>query len=123
MITNSCTAQIEDVVVTIPLSRVVKTANITVSYGSCLYDDAAKVARWNVGKLSRDKTPQLNGVIILQPNTIPEESPPIQVDWKVPMASVSGLAVASLQLTNERYRPYKGVRALTKSGKYQIRVS
>lgn len=24
------------------------------------------------------------------------------------MASVSGLAVASLQLLNERYRPYKG---------------
>lgn len=27
---------------------------------------------------------------------------------KVPMASVSGLAVASLQLLNEKYRPYKG---------------
>lgn len=27
---------------------------------------------------------------------------------QVPMASVSGLAVASLQLLNERYRPYKG---------------
>ena len=28
------------------------------------------------------------------------------------MASVSGLAVASLQLTNEKYRPYKGTREI-----------
>jgi AP-3 complex subunit mu len=41
--------------------------------------------------------------------------------WKVPMASLSGLAVASLVLTNERYKPYKGVRAIAKSGKFQIR--
>jgi len=53
----------------------------------------------------------------------PEESPPIHLDWKAPMSSVSGLAVASLQLTNERYRPYKGVRALTKSGRFQVRIN
>jgi AP-3 complex subunit mu len=41
--------------------------------------------------------------------------------WKVPMASVSGLSVAALQLTNESYKPYKGVRTLTQSGNFQIR--
>jgi AP-3 complex subunit mu len=52
-----------------------------------------------------------------------EEALPVQMHWKVPMASVSGLAVSGLQLTNERYKPYKGVRTLTKSGKFQIRAS
>jgi hypothetical protein len=49
----------------------------------------------------------------------PEDSPPIQLDWKVPAASVSGLAVASLQLTNERYRPYKG-EAWTQSDQTRV---
>lgn len=48
-------------------------------------------------------------------------APVIEMHWKVPMASVSGLAVSSLQLTNERYKPYKGVRAISKSGKFLIR--
>jgi AP-3 complex subunit mu len=38
------------------------------------------------------------------------------------MTSVSGLSVASLQLTSERYKPYKGVRTIAKSGKFQIRT-
>lgn len=48
-------------------------------------------------------------------------APVIEVHWRVPMASVSGLAVASLQMTNERYKPYKGVRTVAKSGKFVVR--
>jgi AP-3 complex subunit mu len=82
-----------------------------------------------VGKLVENKYPQLTGTIILQqnagglngPGNGTEEAPPIQMNWKVSTASVSGLAIQSLQLTNERYKPYKGVRAIAKSGKFQIR--
>ncbi len=88
-----------------------------------------QVAKWSVGKLTTDRYPQLNGTILLQP--LPNNSaggynesnvaPVIEMDWKVPMASVSGLAVGSLQMTNERYKPYKGVRTVARSGKFQIR--
>ena len=44
------------------------------------------------------------------------------MNWKVPMSSVSGLAISSLHLTNEKYKPYKGVRTIAKSGKFQIRT-
>ena len=82
-----------------------------------------------MGKLVENKYPQLTGTIILQPNAGglngsgngTEEAPPIQMNWKVSTASVSGLAIQSLQLTNERYKPYKGVRTIAKSGKFQIR--
>lgn len=114
---------VEDVVVVIPFSRSVRTANLTVSTGTFLYDEATKVAKWTIGKLAKDKTPQLNGTIVLQPNSNAEEMPPIQMQWRVPMATVSGIGISSLQLTNERYRPYKGVRVITKSGKFQIRTS
>ena len=113
---------IEEVSISIPFSRSVRTANLTVTAGSVLFDESSKVARWTIGKLASDKMPQLSGTILLQPNSTSEEAPPIEVQWKVPMASVSGLTVATLQLTNERYKPYKGVRTIAKSGKFQIRT-
>ncbi|GAB5037654.1 p-3 complex subunit [Nannochloropsis oceanica] len=113
----------EDVVVVVPLPKAVKTTNLQANVGTVLYDEASKVVKWTIGKMScRERNPQLSGSMVLA-GARPEESPPIQVDWKVPMASVSGLAVLSLQLLNERYRPYKGVRTITKSGRFQVRSS
>lgn len=114
---------VEDVVVVIPFSKSVRTANLNVSTGTCLFDEATKIAKWTIGKLVKDRTPQLNGTFLLQSQSIAEEAPPIQLHFKVPMATISGIAIASLLLTNERYRPYKGVRSMSKSGKYQIRLS
>lgn len=112
---------VEDVMLSIPFSRNVRTANLSVTIGTVLFDESTKVAKWTIGKLTSDKTPQLSGTIMLQSNSRTDEAPPIQMNWKVPMASVSGLAVASLEITNERYKPYKGVRTIAKSGKFQIR--
>lgn len=41
-----------------------------------------QVAKWTVGKMGRDRNPQLTGSIVLA-GPRPEESPPLQVDWKV----------------------------------------
>lgn len=155
---------LEDVVVIIPFSKFLRTANLKVSTGTVLFDEASKVAKWNVGKLSGDKYPSLNGTLLLvpyNPNAVAASTsmssttntsghttlashlssnsnsgsgsnsnytevliaPVIEIQWKVPMASISGLAVSSLQLTNERYKPYKGVRTVAKSGKFLIRSS
>jgi AP-3 complex subunit mu len=113
---------VEEVALVIPFSKNVRTANLTVSVGAILFDESTKIAKWTIGKLAADKTPTLNGTILLIPNSVSEEAPPIQMNWKVPMASVSGLAIASLHLTNEKYKPYKGVRTIAKSGKFQIRT-
>eukprot|EP00934_Nitzschia_sp_Nitz4_P004542 Nitzschia sp. Nitz4//scaffold178_size73299//63074//64573//NITZ4_005719-RA/size73299-processed-gene-0.17-mRNA-1//1//CDS//3329539182//4532//frame0 len=50
-------------------------------------------------------------------------SPNLSLHWKIPLTSVSGLSVSSLSLAGESYRPYKGVRNITKSGLYQVRYS
>ena len=81
------------------------------------------MARWNIGKLTADKNAQLTGTILLQNNSVTEEAPPIELNWKVPMASFSGVAVSSLQLLNEDYKPYKGVRIIAKSGRFHIRTN
>ena len=91
--------------------------------GTVLYDEAKKIARWTIGTLVANPTkiPLLTGTMVIKGPV--EEPRPIQVTWKVPAASVSGIKVASLQLSNERYRPYKGVRVITRSGRYQVRVA
>jgi AP-3 complex subunit mu len=49
-------------------------------------------------------------------------SPPnIGLGWKIPLASVSGIAVSGLSVMGESYRPYKGVRNITQAGIFQIR--
>ena len=49
------------------------------------------------------------------------EQPPLLVSWKILLASVSGLNVSGLSVTGESYKPYKGVRNITRSGTFQIR--
>lgn len=135
----------------------------------CVFVDFYRqVAKWNLGKLFKDKSATMTGTMSIQ-GPKPEESPPVQISWKVwycswltlisyrydalvsgtsfcaasgypesmtdpslslftpllqvPMASVSGLSITSLQVFNEKYRPYKGVRTMTKSGKnFQVRT-
>ena len=51
-------------------------------------------------------------------------SPPnVGISWKIPLASVSGIAVSGLSVMGETYRPYKGVRNITQAGIYQIRCT
>jgi AP-3 complex subunit mu len=112
---------VEDVILTIQLPRAVRTANLTSTSGTVLFDEATKLVKWTVGKIGPKNIPQLTGVLLLVSGEQPEESPPVQLSWKVPVASVSGLAIASLLLTNEKYKPYKGVRVLTR-GKVTART-
>ena len=114
----------EEVSVLIPFPKVVKTTNLSVNVGSVLYDEASKVAKWIIGNLDEKKRPQLTGTMSLDGNNKPPtENPPLSVAWKIPLASMSGLSVGGLSVTGERYRPYKGVRNIAKSGRFQVRCS
>jgi AP-3 complex subunit mu len=120
---------IEDVAVTIPLPKEVRTAQFQVSIGSIVYDEAGKIAKWTLGKMADDASTtraQLTANLKLNPQKLDDDdirSPNLSLHWKIPLASVSGLSVSGLSLTGEAYRPYKGVRNITKSGLYQVRYS
>jgi len=115
---------IEDIVVTLPFPKAIKTAMLTATVGTVVYDEHTKVATWTIGSLSsQTKSPQLSGKVVLGSGARIEESPPVSLAWKVPVASISGIAVASLTLSNETYKPYKGVRTITRSGRFQVRSS
>ena len=123
MTTKKGTVAIEDVALTIPFPKIVKTANLTVNMGFVVYDEASKVAKWMIGNLDEKKKPQLTGTMSLEGNKRPEENPPLNISWKIPLSSLSGLSVGGLNVTSESYRPYKGVRNIARSGRFQIRCS
>lgn len=116
--------QIEDVTVEVSFPKSVRTVDVNTEYGTCLFDEASKTVKWNVGKLGKKVlNPSLRGNIILhQSASVPDEKPIVVLGFKVPMSTVSGLNVETLLITNEKYKPYKGVRTMTKAGRFQIRT-
>lgn len=120
---------VEDVTIVIPFPKFVRTANLNVTVGQVIYDEAGKIAKWTVGKLDEKTRPQLNGSMVLEEDGEGTatasyelgEQPPLFVNWKILLSSVSGLNVSGLSVTGEHYKPYKGVRNITKSGTFQIR--
>ena len=114
---------VEDVAIVIPFPTIVKTANLSANMGVVVYDEAGKVAKWVIGKLDEKMRPQLTGTMTVDGTRRPEENPPLTVTWKIPLASVSGLSVSGLSISGERYKPYKGVRNITKSGRFQVRCN
>jgi len=153
---------VEDVTVTIPFSRDVRTtANLSTNVGTVLYDESGKVARWRVGTVDCRCRPILTGTMIIEKNSEGKncgigdstilstgvgegekrtgskkdresggrrrrngriiKQPPLGLTWKVQGSSWSGLSVGGLSLAGETYKPYKGVRNVVKSGRYQVR--
>ena len=113
----------EDIKVIVPFPKCVSTVSLSATTGNYVFDDITKVLEWTVGKVPKDKSPLINGTIAFPPDTkSPEESPTILVEWKIQGQSISGIKVDSLVVVNENYKPYKGVRSITKAGKFQIRT-
>jgi AP-3 complex subunit mu len=136
---------VEDVAIVIPLPKLTTrtTSGFTVNMGHVMYDEAGKVARWTLGKMDATKRATLSCSFTMEVvldndvddtnNDVPADqstpttdaassTPNVSIFWKVPLASVSGVSVSGLSVMRENYRPYKGVRNITKSGIFQVRV-
>jgi AP-3 complex subunit mu len=136
---SSIRMAVEDVAVTIPFPKEVRTASFQASQGTgVVFDEGGKVAKWTLGKMTDDATmprAQLTAILKLNPPKQRKDggddddgyggirAPNLSLHWKIPLASVSGLTVSGLSIAGENYRPYKGVRNVTKSGLYQVRYS
>ncbi|KAF2073954.1 hypothetical protein CYY_004741 [Polysphondylium violaceum] len=113
---------IEDVMVTIPFSKSVSTTNLTCNVGSYSMEEATKVCKWNIGKIPKERSPLLSGYVNLIPGQpAPESNPSLLVQFKITGFAISGLSIDVLTCS-EAYKPYKGVRAITKAGKFQVRA-
>ena len=89
---------------------------VSVERGACV---------WHIGRLPKDGTnPSLSGAFTLDAGGRParELAIPVSADFRVSGYAVSGLRVASLTLENEAYKPYKGVKMVTRAGRFQVRT-
>ncbi|KAI8647861.1 AP-3 complex subunit MU-1 [Parasitella parasitica] len=113
---------IEKIVLVLPMPKSTTSVNATCNYGQYMYDPVNKSIRWEIGKLSqRDRAPVLSGTFSTSESN-PEVGMSIGLEFQINMFSVSGLKVDSLRLFHEGYKPYKGVRSMTKAGKINIRT-
>ena len=119
--------QVEDISIHIPLPKGVQTADLEANVGKHLWDQGSKCCTWTVGKLNDAKvakSPNLTGKLRLtSKDAHPDAKEPILLKYKVPNSTISGLAVETLLLTNERYKPYKGVKTTVMAGKIQFRLA
>jgi len=85
-------------------------------------DQITKVCKWVIGKMPNDRTPELEGSLTLPADYVPDERPVLTAEFSVKMFSASGLKVDGLAIRNVKYKPFKGVRILTKAGRFEVRT-
>ena len=100
----------------------------------------SKLLSWDVGKIDASKLPNLRGSVNLITGATPEPTNPsirwiidcqsqlvnyfsiFSVQFAISQLAVSGLKVNRLDMYGEKYKPFKGVKYLTKAGRFQVRM-
>uniref|UniRef100_A0A8C7TKW1 AP-3 complex subunit mu-1 n=1 Tax=Oncorhynchus mykiss TaxID=8022 RepID=A0A8C7TKW1_ONCMY len=114
---------VEGVMVTVHLPKTILSINLTATQGSYTYDNGTKLLVWDIGKLNPQKLPNLRGSLSLQAGAPkPEENPSLNIDLNIQQLAISGLKVNRLDMFGEKYKPFKGVKYITKAGKFQVRT-
>lgn len=114
--------------ITIPFSAALGSSKFDLkpTFGKVTFDDAKKTCVWDIGRLPKENaSPHLEGKIHFATGAInPHECarPTIQVEWHCIGFLSSGLDVDSLTVSNVNYSPFKGVKTLSKGGRFEIRT-
>uniref|UniRef100_A0A8C7CE88 Adaptor related protein complex 3 subunit mu 2 n=2 Tax=Oncorhynchus TaxID=8016 RepID=A0A8C7CE88_ONCKI len=91
--------------------------------GTYTFDPVTKLLSWDVGKINPQKLPSLKGSMSLQAGASkPDENPTINIQFKIQQSALSGLKVNRLDMYGEKYKPFKGIKYMTKAGKFQVRT-
>lgn len=115
---------------------------LTPNQGKYSFDTVQKVLHWEVGRVDVAKLPNIRGTVrsdiaincvhsfhgdhfqvsVAAGSVTLETNPSINVQFNISQMAVSGLKVNRLDMYGEKYKPFKGVKYLTKAGKFQIRM-
>lgn len=72
-------------------------------------------------RLPKDKTPLLEGTVLFPAGFKPRYRPTLMVNFNAKSWNTSGLAVEGLNVTDVKYKPFRGVRTQTRAGKFHVR--
>lgn len=113
---------LEAVKMEIPMPKTVLNCTLTSTQGKYAFDPVSKILSWEVGKIDGQKLPNIRGSITLQSGAVVDSNPTISVGFTISQMAVSGLKVSRLDLFGEKYKPFKGVKYITKAGRFQVRA-
>ncbi|XP_021853446.1 AP-3 complex subunit mu [Spinacia oleracea] len=83
---------------------------------------ANKVCSWSIGGIPKDKAPSLTGTLKLEAGFEKlHVFPTFEAGFRIMGVALSGLKIDKLEVKNVTNRAYKGFRALTRAGEYQVR--
>jgi AP-3 complex subunit mu len=109
-----------------------RTSSVSISstFGKANYNDETNMLIWTLKGLKDRMTPSLTGRVVFKEEEKEKKkrkkrskvSLKALLRFKIQDATISGLHVDKLNLTNERYKPYKGVRSMVRAGTYEIRM-
>ncbi|XP_009401646.2 AP-3 complex subunit mu-like isoform X2 [Musa acuminata AAA Group] len=112
---------IDSITVQFQLPFCVASANLTSNHGT-VNILADKTCSWSIGQIPKDKSPSLSGNLVLVTGLDRLHVFPVfQVGFKIMGVALSGLQIHKLDIKNAPSQPYKGFRALTQAGEYEVR--
>ena len=77
---------------------------------------------WTIGQIPKDKAPALSGNLRLEEGLAQLHAlPTFQVKFGIMGVALSGLQIDKLDVKNTPNAPYKGFRAQSQAGKYEVR--
>lgn len=113
---------LDNVKLDICLPKSVSSCSLVVNQGKYTFDSVTKILQWDVGRIDVTKLPNIRGTMTTSGSTSSESNPCINVQFTISQLAVSGLKVNRLDMYGEKYKPFKGVKYLTKGGKFQVRM-
>lgn len=112
---------VDSITVQFQLPVCVASADLTSNHGT-VDILANKTCNWSIGRIPKDKSPSLSGNLVLDSGLDRLHVFPVfRVGFKIMGVALSGLQIDKLDIKNMPSRPYKGFRALTQAGKYEVR--
>nr|XP_040223157.1 AP-3 complex subunit mu-2 [Anopheles coluzzii] len=113
---------VEGVKLDICMPKAVTNCSLVVNQGKYTYDTVNKVLHWDIGRIDAAKLPNIRGTVSVAATNSTLETTIDRVHFTISQMAVSGLKVNRLDMYGEKYKPFKGVKYVTKAGKFQIRM-
>ncbi|XP_015637614.1 AP-3 complex subunit mu isoform X3 [Oryza sativa Japonica Group] len=112
---------IDSITVQFRLPPLIASADLTANYGT-VDILADQTCFWTIGQIPKDKAPSLSGNLRLEEGlTHLHTFPTFEVKFKIMGVALSGLQIDKLEVKNTPNAPYKGFRAQTQAGRYEVR--
>ncbi|KAF0306476.1 AP-3 complex subunit mu-1 [Amphibalanus amphitrite] len=114
---------VENVLLEINMPKQVLNCMLTPSQGRVTFDPVSRLLSWTVGRVEQSKLPNLRGSLSLQTGAPPPDAnPAINLQFTISQLAVSGVKVNRLDMYGEKYKPFKGVKYITRAGRFQVRT-